>query len=185
MRFGPSRLCFLIASQCRIASCNFSRSTSTHWPRTRVNPVAARQQRLQLLRRQRLVSERHSHIEIQHGLHAERGLFLRADGHRDPRARPPLPPVGQPHRQTALFQVRNREQESLGQVRRPCQRLIDLPRIDQFPHPVAARGGLLDRSEQVYQRGPIVLSGVLLQGPAQSQVLQAGRRNRTRTCTKP
>ena len=135
--------------------------------------VAARAQRLDLLRRQRAVSQGHLHLEVQHRIGAHACRRLTADRHRDPRPWPLAPPVGYPYRQAAPLQLRHALQEAIGMRRRPCQRAVEVAGIGQRPHPVARPGRLLHRRQQVDQRRPVSRAGVLLQGIAQRQMLEA------------
>ena len=95
--------------------------------------VAARAQRLELLRRQQDVSQGHLHLEVQHRIGAHPCRRLTADRHRDPWPWPFAPPVGYPYRQAAPLQLRHALQKATGMRRRPGTQTAAPPALKSAP----------------------------------------------------
>ena len=138
--------------------------------------VAGAAQRLQLPGRQRAVAQGDLDAEVQHRVGAHPRRRRAADRDRHLRPLPLAPPVGHPYREAAALQLRHALQEAIGMLGRPGQRAVEIAGVGQSPHPVACPGRLLHRRQQVDQRRPVLRPGVLLQGAAQRQVLEASPR---------
>ena len=138
--------------------------------------IVAGEQGRQLLRRQRAVADRNLHLEVQHRGRIQPRRRRAANRDRHLGARPFPPPVRHPHRQPAALQLGNALQELIGLLRRPGRGAVHGPRIHQLPDPVTGAGSLLDRRQQLDQRGAVVGPGVLLQGAAQRHMPQPSRR---------
>ena len=132
--------------------------------------AVAGEQRLDLRVRQRLPGQRDGDVEVQHRVRADHRRRPASDGDADPRPRPLAPPVRQSHGQAGRLQLRHAAQQPIGAIRRPRQRLVDLARVDERPHPRARLRGLLDRRQQRDERRPVPGAGILRQRPAQGQV---------------
>ena len=155
------------------ASCSFWRSTSTHWPRRRTRPSSAAISCRHSASVELLVAQGQCDLEIEHRAEIELALLRVADRDADARPRAFLPPVGQPDQDAALLERGHVLQEPVSGTRRPCQRLVEIARIEQFLHQRASLGGRLDRREQMDERLLVLGPGQLAERVAERLVLDA------------
>ena len=137
-------------------------------------PVGFGEQLPDLRGRQRLALERHLDAEVEQRVEAELARRLAADRRRDLRVRRPAhaPRRRHAHDHAGRLERRHILEELQGLLRAPAQRVIDRAGNDHVLQPGNALGGPLNRRQQRQQALAILRAGILLQGPAERQVLR-------------
>ena len=106
----------------------------------------------------RLVPQSHLHLEVEHALRVEFLLPLLADGHAHARTRTLSPPVGHADEDAAFLEDRHVLKKLVSLPRRPCQRLINVARLDQLLDQEALLRSEVNGRKEFNQRFPCLLS---------------------------
>ncbi len=129
--------------------------------------LLCRQQRPELALSQALVTQGDFEFEIQQRISTEFLLFNTADGDVNLRPGTLSPPVGQADNDATLLEKRRFLEECVGFGRCPCEWVVQISAIDQFPDQSTGLGYALHRGQQTDQELLVAGARIRLQGPGQ------------------